>query len=255
MPSPSVARRVSYVVPPPVEPRTKLVLPALGAPRRGRTVPLVVPDTNTSSDTQRTRRRVTGPRPRGRSSSPNSRHAPQPTHRLGVSALAVDLSTHIAGKSSPEGILYSAGRDGLVIAWELGAPTKPRRRDHRESPTARHSQRRGDWKAMTGWDDDQDLSDEESSSSGGASALDLTEGVIIDDIHGSNPHAATSSRAGFSQSIPYEQRWQIDSDHIDGIELVRLMSMLLHRQFTKMIPCSIHHSVNAFNLIMTGSTI
>ena len=135
--------------------------------------------------------------------------------------MAVDLSTHIAGKTSPEGVLYSAGRDGLVIVWELGAPTKRRRQEHWESQASRRVQRQGDWKAMTGWDDDQDLSDEDNSSGGEASALDLNEGVL-DGVSGSAPRVAISSRTMPSRSIPYERRWQIDSERIDDIEPVRL---------------------------------
>jgi WD repeat-containing protein 48 len=143
--------------------------------------------------------------------------------------MAIDLSTHIAGKTSPEGVLYSAGRDGLVIAWELGAPTKRRRQEHWESTASRRVQRQGDWKAMTGWDDDQDLSDDESSSSGEAFALDLNEGVL-DGVSGSTPRVAISTRTAHSRSMPYERRWQIDSHSIDDIEPVRLPSMQSHLQ-------------------------
>jgi WD repeat-containing protein 48 len=139
--------------------------------------------------------------------------------------MAIDLSTHIAGNSTPEGILYSAGRDGLVIAWELGAPTKPRRREPREPPATGRVRRRGDWKAMTGWDEDQDLSDEESISTDEASALDLNEG-FLDGMYNSAPRATSSPRTALSKSIPYEQRWQIDSDRIDDIEPVRLTFIL-----------------------------
>lgn len=231
MPSASVARRVSYVVAPPVGPRTKLVLPALDAPRRGRTGPLVIPDTSALPEPKSPIRHVIGPRPqspsgRGSSSSkPTPQNASQPAHRLGISAMAVDLSTHIAGNSTPEGILYSAGRDGLVIAWELRTPTKLRRRERRESPATQHIRRRGNWKAMTGWDEDQDLSDEESPSNGQSSALDLNEGVL-DGMYDAAPRATTSSRNALPKSIPYEQRWQVDSDRIDDIEPVRLTSIL-----------------------------
>lgn len=225
-----VHRRISYVVPAPSEPRTKLVLPPLDTPRRGRTVPLVIPD-DTLQDTTRSKRSrsttANGSRaplsPSSFSSRNNNAAAPassQPTHRLGVSAMAIDLSTHIAGKSSPEGILYSAGRDGLVIAWELGAPTKPRRRPLRESPATRHRHRKGDWKAMTGWDDDQDLSDEESDD---GSVPDFDEEPTLDGIYGSGStpqRSTTPSRTPLDKSIPYEQRWQVDEDRLNDIEPV-----------------------------------
>ncbi|CAH7684593.1 WD repeat-containing protein 48 [Phakopsora pachyrhizi] len=53
----------------------------------------------------------------------------QPRHCLGVNALALDLSTVIQSRGGPEGILYTAGKDGLVAAWELGLPTVRRQVD------------------------------------------------------------------------------------------------------------------------------
>lgn len=222
-----VHRRISYVVPAPSEPRTKLVLPPLDTPRRGRTVPLVIPDTS-SSFSPGNRSRSSTATANGSRAILSSRNvatttaaSSQPTHRLGVSAMAIDLSTHIAGKSSPEGILYSAGRDGLVIAWELGAPTKPRRRPVRQSPATRHRHRKGDWKAMTGWDDDQDLSDEESNGSDDGSVPDFDEEPTLDRIYASTPQRSTTpSRTPLDKSIPYEQRWQVDEDRSQDIEPV-----------------------------------
>lgn len=221
-----VARRVSYVIPPPSGPRTKLVLPALDAPRRGRTVPLVIPDTPASPDAQSSRHRVSGPRPHSPvKQRSGSGTVVQPTHRLGVSALAVDLSTHIAGKSSPEGILYSAGRDGLVIAWELGAPTKPRRRKRKEPVSMRQRDLKGDWKAMTGWDEDQDLSDEDTDDSDANSALDFDENHVLDQLSGAPPPSATHLSPDVpDKSIPYERRWQVDCDRLDALEPVRTLS-------------------------------
>ena len=42
----------------------------------------------------------------------------QPGHRLGINSLALDTTTSTDG-STPQGILYSAGRDGMVSAWGL----------------------------------------------------------------------------------------------------------------------------------------
>jgi hypothetical protein len=41
----------------------------------------------------------------------------QPGHRLGINSLAIDTVSGDAG--GPRGILYSAGRDGMVSAWDL----------------------------------------------------------------------------------------------------------------------------------------
>ncbi|KAF8321362.1 hypothetical protein DL93DRAFT_2093982 [Clavulina sp. PMI_390] len=220
--APPVVRRLSYVIPAPSEPRTRLVLPSLDTPRRGRTTPLIAPYVAPSDPTSplsplsfRTARsspdsptRIVSPKTTSQNAANRpgaSTSAPTPTHRLGVSAMAIDLSTHIAGKSSPEGILYTAGRDGLLISWELNAPTKPRRRPRPErGGNSGHRIRRGDWKVITGWDDDdQELSDEELEDAGDADA--------VLDIGAGDAGASSSVDA----SLPYEQRWQIDNDRTD----------------------------------------
>jgi len=43
----------------------------------------------------------------------------RPGHRLGINSLALDTTTTANEGSAPEGILYSAGRDGMVSAWNL----------------------------------------------------------------------------------------------------------------------------------------
>ncbi|KAF8901320.1 hypothetical protein CPB84DRAFT_1747077 [Gymnopilus junonius] len=113
---------------------------------------------------------------------------PTPRHRLGVACLALDTSTQLVGNASPEGILYTGGRDGMVMSWDLGIPMKKRelgRRSsyldgngnvggHREeeeeeeedegvdgpggsnNPRTRARARRrtsGRWEILTGWDD------------------------------------------------------------------------------------------------------
>lgn len=145
--------------------------------------------------------------------------------------MTIDLSTHIAGKPTPEGILYSAGRDGLVVARELGAPTKPRIRQHRESPAARHRHRRGDWKAMTGWDDDQDDSDEENDGSDEDSIPDFDE-PVLEGIYGAPSRSTNPFRAPLDKSIPYERRWQVDTDRLDDVEPVRRLGLFVSATLT-----------------------
>ena len=41
-----------------------------------------------------------------------------PRHRLGVASLALDTSTQLVGRAAFEGILYSDGKDGLVMSWD-----------------------------------------------------------------------------------------------------------------------------------------
>ncbi|WAQ84426.1 hypothetical protein PtA15_4A879 [Puccinia triticina] len=42
-----------------------------------------------------------------------------PTHALPITTLAIDHTTPIRNPLNPQGILYAAGRDGLISAWEL----------------------------------------------------------------------------------------------------------------------------------------
>lgn len=48
----------------------------------------------------------------------------QPGHRLGINSLALDASTISDNAAGPQGILYSAGRDGMVSAWDLNLHLK-----------------------------------------------------------------------------------------------------------------------------------
>ena len=241
-PASPVSRRISYIIPPPSEPRTKLLLPPLDTPHRGRTVPIVIPApsqpsltssaSSSFSDSGSSRRRPTGPRSsnshspkHSRSSNPAPTTHAQPKHRLGVSALAVDLSTHISGKGSPEGILYSAGRDGLVIATELGIPTRPRKRAQNSSVgSGRGRYRKGEWKTLSGWDDEDDddaeSSDDEDEEEDGDATFAL-ENSGLDGIYGSAPRSKDNSRIGVDESLPYEKRWEVDLDRLDDFEPVK----------------------------------
>ncbi|KAG9318516.1 hypothetical protein JVU11DRAFT_607 [Chiua virens] len=75
-------RRVSYVIPPPLDNVPRLKLPPLGLP-----LPL------------------------------KNNH---PRHRLGVTSLALDTTTQLEGHATPQGLLYTGSRDGQVISWDLG---------------------------------------------------------------------------------------------------------------------------------------
>jgi len=53
----------------------------------------------------------------------------QPGHRLGINSLAIDPTTRSANNDSGNGgrgILYSAGRDGMVSAWDLNLQLRKR---------------------------------------------------------------------------------------------------------------------------------
>lgn len=167
-------RRVSYVIPPATDPVSSLKLPAEGTSRLG----------------------VFGPQLIYHESSAQEKRAKlqrQPRHRLGVSSLALDTSTHLAGRSSPEGILYSGGRDGLILSWDLGISMKKKGLGMMNSA----SEARGRWEMMTGWSDreiDQEHEEGEKFT---------TDGDILGDVpfHG---------RRRRKLAIPYEQQWEID---------------------------------------------
>ena len=161
-------RRVSYVIPPPNESVPRLQLPSHGAVRLGSTGPLVIP----LNDRTEVR-------------EPRARH---PRHRLGVASLALDTSTTLLGRNGPEGILYSGGRDGLIISWDLGITTKKRRHTQ---PT-----RNGRWEVLTGWADN--FIDEEGEDDDHVA----TDGDVLGEVR--------RRRASSVGKKPYEQQWETD---------------------------------------------
>lgn len=169
-------RRVSYIIPSPLEPVPRLQLPPHGVSRLGATGPLLIP--NHAEDKAET--------------SQPPRH---PRHRLGVAALALDTSTQLVGRNAPEGILYSGGRDGLIMAWDLGI-----RMNKRKSPEgANDVMRRGRWEIMTGWSDE--ALDEETDD---AEERLVSDGDVLGDV--------TSRRrpTSLASEIPHERQWETD---------------------------------------------
>lgn len=120
---PAPPRRVTYVLPAPTGPVPLLSLPPPAINKRGHQGPLY----STKQPTQFTNQ------PPGHPAPPT-----HPSHRLPVQALALDLSTPLASSSSkdnsPQGLLYTGGRDGLLCSWELGLPTRRRKRAYGRAP-------------------------------------------------------------------------------------------------------------------------
>ncbi|KAG6827093.1 hypothetical protein H0H92_013225 [Tricholoma furcatifolium] len=162
-------RRVSYIIPPPAEPVPRLQLPPYGVSLLGSTGPLLIPS-RAPADVELPK---------------ISRH---PRHRLGISSLVLDTSTQLTGRSAPEGILYSGGRDGLVISYDLGIPMKKRKA--KQDDALRHR----DWEVMTGWADEEELEDVQS------------DGDILGDVTLSPRRRQRIN----SQFIPYEKQWETD---------------------------------------------
>jgi WD repeat-containing protein 48 len=124
-----------------------------------------------------------------------------PRHRLGVASLALDTSTLLAGRPAPEGILYTGGRDGLVMSWDLGVHMKRRRvkfdgSQHR--PVGR-------WETMTGWADD--VIDEEADE---ADERLGSDGDILGEV--SATISRRRHRLARRTSIPFEDEWETDLD-------------------------------------------
>ncbi|KAF5357720.1 hypothetical protein D9758_007423 [Tetrapyrgos nigripes] len=167
-------RRVSYVIPPPTEPVLRLQLPSYGVSRIGLTGPLLLPIDSTTLP----------------SAEEPHRSSRTPRHRLGVSSLALDCSTQLTGRNAPEGILYSGGRDGQIMSWDLHIPMKKR------APVSANDMPRSRWEMMTGWGDDEDDEDEDE------------ERVISDgDVLG---EVTAAKRQKNSTGLPYEQQWETD---------------------------------------------
>ena len=176
-------RRVSYVIPPPQDPLTvpRLILPSHASSRLGAVGPLLTPVTADND-------------------VPDPVHpscSRRPCHRLGVASLALDTSTHLVGRSCPEGILYTGGRDGLVISWDLGIPTQQRAQP--KKPSDRTST--GKWEFMTGWADDVIGETEDSRLITGG------DGDILGDVEWPRKHWS-GPRSG---EIPYEKQWEMNS--------------------------------------------
>ncbi|KAJ6591528.1 hypothetical protein DFH09DRAFT_1306267 [Mycena vulgaris] len=174
-------RRVSYIIPAPSEPVPRLALPPATADRRGHVRPLLVLAAHQP--------------PPDPDAAARSRH---PRHRLPVAALALDTCTQLAGRPAPEGILYTAGRDGLVLSWDLALPL--RRRALNDSPL-----RRGRWEALTGWADD--ALDEEAEE---ADDRPTSDGDVLGEVTAGGS-ARRRARNGVRE-LPHEAQWEMDLD-------------------------------------------
>lgn len=165
------------MLPPPTQYARRLQLPPHGAQPLGAVTPLLIPYECKPV----------------RNVDETPLWARHPRHRLGVSALALDASTCLAGKTAPEGILYSAGRDGLIIARDLGVPMKRRRA--RVMPKAKDH-----WETLTGWADD-DVIEEEDEERG-------PDGDVLGEVVSTVLKKQRSMSLGFD--LPIEHQWETD---------------------------------------------
>jgi len=201
----SPARRVSYVIPPPVQSVPRLVLPRTGTDRHGSTTPLL-----TTASSERSTELSTPP-----SSNVEFGIHLHPKHRLGITSFALDTSTRLRGKPTPEGILYSGGRDGQVIAHELGIVLRPRSKPYGTSPDGKGPVR--SWETITGWGDMEECIEEE-------------------------------QMAGKEIPIPFENSWEIDS----SIKEPSLVSVHFHKRAFRLTLHRVYHSDNPYKAIRIG---
>lgn len=113
-----------------------------------------------------------------------------PRHRLGVTALALDGTTLLQGHSIPRGILYSGGRDGMIVSSDLGLHMREK---HGSDERLTKKEK---WEHITGWAND-DSSDEEEE-----------EDVISGDIIG---EVARKRRGSQAAGIGHQQ-WQLGDE-------------------------------------------
>ncbi|KAI5123015.1 hypothetical protein M0805_007636 [Coniferiporia weirii] len=190
--APASGRRVSYVIPSPSGPVPRLSLPPLGAPRHGKIGPLIIPSTNEA----------------GASDEPELR-SNHPRHRLGVAAFALDTATQLVGRDSPEGILYTGGRDGMITAWDLGLPLKRRSLGRNEAMQA-GGRRLGRWERLTRDEEEDSAIYEEDDDD----EWPTNDGDIIGDVKESG--GRRRSRYWTKEDdIPYELRWEIDVNRVE----------------------------------------
>ncbi|EIW67604.1 hypothetical protein TREMEDRAFT_64196 [Tremella mesenterica DSM 1558] len=187
------ARRVSYILPSPSEPPPLLSLPPIGEPRKGRTAPLLRPKDASSATT---------PTFQSRNPFLTPSQSSHPRHCLGVTALALDTSTLLANHTSPQGILYTGGRDGLVASWELGIHHKRRKGGRYDLPPGGNRvkwEKIGDSAEL--WVGDAEEDEFEDSEEEASSEDEELEGWV-----GVNGKKA--------REVPYEERWEVDRDHL-----------------------------------------
>jgi len=223
-----MSRRISYVLPAPDAPLPLLSLPALTEPRLGRTSPLLL-QRSAGQPTISSRRNISSLK----DSTLNSDGSSHPRHSLGVAAIALDTSTQLAGQSTPQGILYTGGRDGLVAGWELGLPMTKRRRP-RWNETSRPGER-VKWERLElgesgvsstgGWggenedgdvdEVDSDL-DQDDESYDGNSSDGHADQTLFDDTGGNQKVSSGRGTSSRRRELEYTERWQLDKDALES---------------------------------------
>lgn len=210
-------RRVSYVIPPPSHPPPLLALPPFGVSRRGHTTPLFDFTGQTAEDSRR--------------KYVHEQEA-HPRHRLPVQALAIDLSTALSHDgvqdTTPDGILYTGGRDGLLCSWELGLPTKRRRKrygsnmldedddDDQEEDTALDTEDEDEMRDVLDGADLADLSKRPVAKASTRNRQSFDAKARTYSVSSSNG-TSKPGRDGLVSGMPVEEQWEVDDEAVDRL--------------------------------------
>lgn len=206
----SARRRVSYVIPPP-QPGSipRLQLPPLGVTRLGSIIPLLIPL-----------------EPIATAHGPSPHLFSHPKHRLPVASLALDSTTHLAGRSTPEGILYTGGRDGVVISWDLHLPTRQRQ-------TKLPKPQRGRWEMLTGWGDEWYADGEDNTENEPPVG---TDGDVLGDVT-----ASVRKRRKSSAALNKEECWELDPTEFNSGQVCVLPNFFCSPRITQWLAPSAFH--------------
>ena len=101
--------------------------------------------------------------------------------------------------------MYTGGRDGLVLSWDLGIPLKRRTRRYGIPETSELRRTVGTWEIMTGWADDiieEEAEDDEYRS----------DGDILGDVQDHSGRSRRRLKALNPAEMPYEEQWETDMD-------------------------------------------
>ncbi len=210
----TTSRRISYVLSPPTSPVPYLGLPPLETPRHGHPQPLLRPREISDGDAAHRSAPVLS---RTLSlTEPGAQTSSHPRHCLGVAAIALDTTTQLHGKSTPEGILYTGGRDGLVAGWELGIKLKRRSKAKWSSRSSRS--KRVDWERLedgAAWDEndgyDSEGTQDESDGEGSRPSSDEGE-EVVDLMSGDERWSKVEKpyRQKRRGAIRFEDSWEVD---------------------------------------------
>ena len=202
-----ISRRVSYIIPAPVEDPPYLSLPPIDQNRRSHPQPFLTPKdglANGNGDGFASNNPFASPDDLDHVRPASAKH---PRHCLGLTSLALDTSTLLHNTQSPGGILYSGGRDGLVCSWELNIPHKRRRGGRYEILPGRGSRTKwekvGDGAEFFEEDEDFEQDEEEEDDRGDSSDEEEGQG-----------------------EVPYEDRWEVDKEAL-AAQPVRISTILL----------------------------